>query len=911
MAAKTKYQPRLPFKLLIDTFGGIAVSSLLICVISGIVLAVPYDVNNPYASISGFILSNPGAIIARNLHYWSAQFFLVFSFLHICDHFIMGSEKGIGPGIWFRLFVSIFVILYAMLSGFILKGDADSMQALMIFRALFEEIPLLGKYIARVLLGSNNSLVLLYVNHIALATIFIYIILFEHARLIWGKTITFIVTGLLLMVFALLFQAPLHDMQSGLVKGPWYFLGLQEILHWMGNPVWIWLIALLAGIPILLLPFIKSGYARMLKYFLIILILFYAVLTIIGYFFRGEEWQWQSPFNAAGLHMPFRPVPLIPGAYNVFPAEASGWQRAESCLLCHAGMTGFSPSHDPAALGCAVCHRGNPFSPDKEQAHAGMIAVPGNLRDAARSCGTANCHPDITGRINTGLMATMSGIISVDRFVFNELPHPDGFFKVSDIGHSPADEHLRNLCSRCHLGNPKDIPGPVSEESRGGGCNACHLNYSDDAARELEMYFGTTMPDSSLWSAHPSLDLNIGNEHCFGCHSRSGRISTSFEGWHETLFKKEEIDPGADTIRLLEDGRVFKYVSADVHHTAGLQCIDCHDSYELMGDGTYYMHEEDQVMISCGDCHFYRMPDIKHAGDLDAETLKILQIKGLDPAGVSFLPLGNTGRLIWNTSISEIGLPRMTGKQSGKHHPLNPPAEICNRGNAHDALSCQSCHTAWVPQCLGCHNAYDPKVAGYDMVDNEEQEGSWVEYVGLYLAGRPALGVVEDEKRKIHTFAPGMILSIDKTGFDETANNPNVFHRLYAPVSAHTTNTEGRSCRSCHNESFALGYGHGKLEYIIEAGKGRWEFTPRFAANQHDGLPEDAWLPFLAEAVYPHSTRTNTRPFSIAEQKRILLAGTCFECHAEDSGLMLSTLDDFDAVIASRSKQCILPEGWY
>ena len=90
---------KFPIVFILDTFGGIAISSLLICILSGVILAVPFDVSNPYLSISSFVLSNPGAVIARNMHYWSAQLFLIFSILHIWDHLRIGTEKGMRPGI--------------------------------------------------------------------------------------------------------------------------------------------------------------------------------------------------------------------------------------------------------------------------------------------------------------------------------------------------------------------------------------------------------------------------------------------------------------------------------------------------------------------------------------------------------------------------------------------------------------------------------------------------------------------------------------------------------------------------------------------------------------------------------------------------------------------------------------------
>lgn len=905
MNTSPTYQSRLPVKLWFDTFGGLAVSSLLICILSGIVLAIPYDINDPYLSISQFLLYNPGAVLARNIHYWSAQFFLVFSLIHIWDHIRIGSDRFMRYGIWFRLIISVFVILFVMLSGFILKGDHDSRQAMLIFRSLFEEIPLAGKYLAYVLLGNGDNMLILYINHIAPASIFIFVILFEHSRIIWGRGVTFLILTILFFILAIFFQAPLQFEESNIMKGPWYFLGLQELLHWMKNPGWIWIITLLITLPFLLLPLLKENTARLVKYVMFLLLIVYAILTIIGYFFRGEEWRWR--WNPSESHMPFTytPVSLSPPVAT-FPMEIGSYGRAESCMLCHDGMQGFSPAHSPESVGCVSCHLGNPFVSDKDQAHKDMLRVPGNLDNASRSCGTSACHPEIVARINTSLMTTMSGIIAVDRFVFNEIDSPDALFNVGDIAHSPADQHLRNMCSRCHLGNTKHIPAPVHEGSRGGGCNACHLNYSDEAKQELEKYFGTEMPDSSLWKAHPSLDLNIGDEHCFGCHSRSGRISTSYEGWHETLLKEKDIIE-SDTFRILDDGRVFRYLSEDVHHKAGMQCIDCHDSYELMGDGKLYMHQEDQVMISCEDCHFTQMPLLLGREKLDYESEKILKLKNLENYNGKFLPLGQSGRLIWNAQVDSVGQAFLLGKNSGHRHPLNPPKDICRRGTAHDELSCQSCHTSWIPQCIGCHNEYDPNVAGYDMIKQAEEDGSWVEFVGLYLAGRPALGVVEGDERKVHTFTPGMILTIDKSSYDPDLEDPEIFHRLYAPLSAHTTSSDGRSCRSCHNDPLAIGYGYGKLTYKIDGKHGAWVFSPRFAANKNDGLPEDAWIPFLTEPDGRHSTRTNTRPFSLKEQQRILLVGACLNCHDEDSQIMLESLDKFDALVQRRSKECVIP----
>jgi len=122
-------------------------------------------------------------------------------------------------------------------------------------------------------------------------------------------------------------------------------------------------------------------------------------------------------------------------------------------MNCHENVSGFSPSHNPGAIGCTSCHFGNPFTLDANKAHKGMILIPGNLSNASLSCGTTACHPEIVERINKSLMSTNSGIVSVDRFVFGENVSPDVPSHIKNLGHSAADKHLRDLCANCHLGN--------------------------------------------------------------------------------------------------------------------------------------------------------------------------------------------------------------------------------------------------------------------------------------------------------------------------------------------------------------------------------------------------------------------------------------------------------------------------
>lgn len=603
----------------------------------------------------------------------------------------------------------------------------------------------------------------------------------------------------------------------------------------------------------------------------------------------------------------------LPGRAPEAKQEAGPLLGAEeTCMNCHSGMAGFSPAHAPENIGCSPCHLGNPRAEKAKDAHKDMVLIPGNLSDAHRTCGTANCHADMVHRVENSLMTTMAGVIAVDKFAFGESNSLSGDYHVKDLGmHSASDLHLRHLCASCHLGANKQEFGPIQELSRGGGCNACHLNYSKEALAGMRQY----KQDGTLPSVHPVLNLQVTNDHCFGCHSRSGRISTNYEGWHETRLTREEV-AGKSGFRVLQDKRVFAQMPADVHHQGGMACIDCHHPTELMGDGKRYLHEEDAVKVRCEDCHFYGKAPSMSYDELDTESRKLLALRQRPGVGKRFLKGSASGMAYYHIEVDTQGMAHFISKNTSKPLPLAAPAALCTREGAHRDVTCTSCHTAWAPQCIGCHNTFDQQAKGFDLLARKPVKGKWVEYLGEFFAEPPSLGVVElpaEKIREIQAFIPGMIMTIDKSGFPAKTKNKNpdavtLFHRLFAPVSPHTISAKGRSCQSCHNDPLALGYGRGKLEYRIAGGKGRWTFEPDYVAEVHDGLPQDAWISFLKEAKGVSATRDNARPFTVAEQQRILTVGACLTCHKENSNIMLESLRDFPAQMRKRSAQCILPQ---
>jgi len=559
--------------------------------------------------------------------------------------------------------------------------------------------------------------------------------------------------------------------------------------------------------------------------------------------------------------------------------------KNSSCIACHTPMQGFSEAHAPNKITCIACHLGNATAISKKEAHKEMLKVPGNLSNASKTC--AKCHAGIDFRIKNSIMNTMSGIISVDKHAFGENNQLDSLFNIHHLKkNTAAENHLRNKCASCHLGNEKTHPNPITQKSRGGGCTACHLNYTDDGKKAHQKFIASNKKE--LLQYHPSLSLKITDNHCFGCHSRSGRIATNYTGWHETIFKDTLYN--RPNFWVLEDKRVFSKQAEDIHHTKGLSCIDCHTSNDVMGDGKLYAHQEDAVKTQCTDCHFSEKATTVSYADLATDKQRIIRLRKIDTTA-DFIT-SNQKNLI--NVVQEEQKKYLITKINSQKILLSSPSEVCTK-NAHKAVSCSTCHTQWSPQCISCHTSFDAKDDGFDLLDKKWVLGNWVEKGSDFLAEYPTLGIVEKNgKKSIKTFVPGMIMHLKKD------KKNNRFHRLFAPISAHTISSKGRSCNTCHNNPVALGYGRGDL---IFTSKGQWKFTPKYPLEK-DGLPKDAWIPFLKNPSLAKATRNNTKPFSVKEQQKILQVGACLTCHQKNKEIQLKMLTDFKKALLQKSSYC-------
>jgi hypothetical protein len=342
-----------------------------------------------------------------------------------------------------------------------------------------------------------------------------------------------------------------------------------------------------------------------------------------------------------------------------------------------------------------------------------------------------------------------------------------------------------------------------------------------------------------------------------------------------------------------------------VHHEIGLQCIDCHVYTGVMGDGKQYMHEEDAVKIGCEDCHFSNGVTTKTWEQLNPREKRIYGYRGYSHSDM--LMVKKDSSAILNSYLNEKQQAVLKSKFTDAEYVLSEPSEMCSRSHGHQDITCSACHSSWAPQCAGCHVEYDSQKRGFDLFENKWVTGTWVESAGGFFAGLPSLGVYRNGASKSITSAiPGMIMSLDASGF-HGKQSPEKFFRLFAPAKPHTTGKSGRSCTSCHNDPVALGYGRGELTFVTASPTPHWKFVPEYE-NLKDGLPSDAWIPYLGERKDMVSTRLNYSPFTIEEQQRILTVGACLTCHSSSSPLMQKSIHmNFSVLLDSMRSQCKKP----
>jgi hypothetical protein len=580
-----------------------------------------------------------------------------------------------------------------------------------------------------------------------------------------------------------------------------------------------------------------------------------------------------------------------------------GEASAERCVSCHDGLERASASH----TGCVSCHGGNPGSATKAAAHSGIYGISNPSYPARWELGCGGCHAHQVARVKTSQMYTNAGMIAQIQATWEgETPGteyaslPGG---THDAGGSPltqipvaqldnlSGELYRKFCSRCHIARQS-----ASTESNGhpAGCAACHFSYSEGA-----VYRGgdRTMRGRTLHAATHEMQGLPPLRACLACHQRSGRHSLSYQGLldgNNSLVPTRKSGPGP--VRA-SDERNFTHIAADVHFLAGMECIDCHTSREVMGEGYAAPDMRGQLEIRCEDCHGggEQGPRFAQAGrEHDSAVRESRQYRRPVRPGES-VALTGKGRPYSNV-VAEADEVILYTKRDGRRlvSPLvTGTAE--HRIAGHERLECSACHSRTVTQCYGCHTEYDRRSYGRDFVRGLDTEGEFSETEDVRQLYPFPLAL--NGRGRISPVTPGcqtFVTVIEKDGRRSRSEHVALYkgkpQLRFAPFFGHNTGPKAIGCAECHGNPAFLGFGQHTIEMGSIRGTLLCEKNPR--------KPLDGFLAMENGQVVAHAAiiRPDARPLQHDEVRRTLAVNLCLVCHQSGKDPIYRSRLDYDAL---------------
>ncbi len=218
-------------------WGAKSLVSLYVSIISGVVVSLQYDWTTPLFSASSIDVLIPFGVFWRSLHFYSSQLFFLFCLVHLLAVILENTEK-LSHKKWFLLVGSVPVSLLLLFTGYVLRADATGEAAGFIAENISLSIPYFGTMVNDLLFAIEaEGMKRVYANHLIGLGVVWVICCWDHLRryrVSLGKH------GLLLaamLIFSIYVAAPMEPEQWGTfhIAGPWFFLGLQEILRYVDS----------------------------------------------------------------------------------------------------------------------------------------------------------------------------------------------------------------------------------------------------------------------------------------------------------------------------------------------------------------------------------------------------------------------------------------------------------------------------------------------------------------------------------------------------------------------------------------------------------------------------------------------------------------------------------------------------
>jgi len=258
--------------------------ALYLSLLSGIIVALQYDPGAPYYSASSLDLLVPFGAFWRSLHFYSSQVFFLFSVAHLVAIILAGSHRKMAAAQWLRLILSLVVILLLLFTGYILRSDSTGSSAGIIAENILLSIPVLGEWLNAVLFSiAGEGMKRIYPNHLIGLGLLWMFLAWNHIRryqVSWRQHGGF---TLAIILFSVFLDAPMEPERLGVfdIAGPWFFLGLQELLR-HAQPFWAGIVFPASLVLALVLLNQGGGAARRAPHYILAWLVIYVGLTVVG-----------------------------------------------------------------------------------------------------------------------------------------------------------------------------------------------------------------------------------------------------------------------------------------------------------------------------------------------------------------------------------------------------------------------------------------------------------------------------------------------------------------------------------------------------------------------------------------------------------------------------------------------------
>jgi len=233
--------------LLSFRWGGNCLASLYVSVLSGVIIAWQYDLSEPYYSSGTLELVTPFGSFWRSCHFYSSQAFFLLLGVHflvvLVNRARLAREAALPEKFgenWGRLYLSLPVALLLLFTGYVLRADATGEAAGRIGENIILSLPLVGTYLNPLLFNvSQAGMRVVYVNHLIGLMVVGGGLAWLHLRRYRIRIGDFAGLVVALLVISLLVPAPFEPFRVGVfqIAGPWFFIGVQELLRYL-QPFW-------------------------------------------------------------------------------------------------------------------------------------------------------------------------------------------------------------------------------------------------------------------------------------------------------------------------------------------------------------------------------------------------------------------------------------------------------------------------------------------------------------------------------------------------------------------------------------------------------------------------------------------------------------------------------------------------